>query len=371
MGLHIGIDGSCITSQKAGIGFYTARLLRALGEIPGNERYTIFSNKEFPGLKLPDRFEIDITPLRSTTLWAQSMLWSRLHKKPVDVFHSGSIGIPLFYRGKTVITVHDLSYLQFPKQKDRMTRILWGTIGPRLIRKASHILTDTEFIKKDVANYFGISESKITSTHLAADPLFSPIEDSGQINGFRRSKGLERGYILFVGTLEPRKNIPFLLRCFANCVKQGNIDGDLVIIGKKGWFYNDIFEIERELNLRDRIRFLGYLEDSEELRRYYCGCRFFVFPSLFEGFGLPPLEAMSCDAPVITSTRGSLPEVVNGAGLLLDPDDAPAWESAMTQWWNAPDLSEWKKKAKQRAMEFSWQKTAEQTLEVYRNLMQA
>ncbi len=368
MGLHIGIDGSCMTAQKAGIGYYTARLLQALDDIPGNERYTIFSNKAIPELGLSDRFEKDSTALRSTTLWAQSVLWTRLHKKPVDIFHSGSIGIPLGYRGTTVITVHDLSYLQFPNQKDRITRFLWGSIGPRLIRKASHILTDTEFIKKDIVRYLGISEARITSTHLAADPLFRPIEDRERIDEFRRTHDLERGYILFCGTLEPRKNISFLLRCFANSVRQGKIDGDLVIIGKKGWLYDEIFETERQLGLDGRIRFVGYLEDPEEVRRYYCGCRFFVLPSLFEGFGLSPLEAMSCGAPVITSNRGSLPEVVGDAGLLLNPEDAPAWEAAMSEWWNAPNLSEWKVKARQRATAFSWRQTAEQTLEIYRSL---
>lgn len=368
MGLHIGIDGSCMTAEKAGIGFYVARLLQALDKLPGDERYTIFSNKPIPELGLSDRFETDIFPLRSSTIWAQTALRFRLRRKPVDLFHSGSIGIPLWYRGTTVITVHDLAYLQFPNQKDRMTRILWGLIVPRLIRRSTHILTDAESIRKDVVRCLGIPESRITATHLAADPLFRPIEDQDKIRQFRKAHGLERDYILFIGTLEPRKNLSFLLRRFAACVRDKQIDGDLVIIGKKGWLCDDVFETESQLGLGDRIKFLGYIRDPQDLRWYYCGCRFFVLPSLLEGFGLTPLEAMSCGVPVMTSDRGALAEVVGEGGLLLDPEDTLAWENALARWWNASDLSEWIEKARHRAEQFSWQRTAEKTLEVYREV---
>ena len=118
----------------------------------------------------------------------------------------------------------------------------------------------------------------------------------------------------------------------------------------------------------NRIKILGYLDNPEDLRRFCCGCRFFVFPSLFEGFGFPPLEAMSCGIPVICSNSGALPEVVGEGGLLLHPEDAPAWEEALASWWNAENLSEWKNKAQHRAEAFSWSRTAEQTLEVYRRV---
>ncbi|MFH1738905.1 MAG: glycosyltransferase family 1 protein [bacterium] len=368
MGLHIGIDGSCMTAQKAGIGFYVARLLQALDKLPGEERYTIFSNKQIPELGLSNRFQAVITPFRSSTIWAQTILRFQLHKHPVDLYHSGSVGIPLWYRGNTVITVHDLSYLQSPSQKDWATRILWGWIGPKLIRQSTHILADSESTKEDVIHRLGISDSKITTVYLAADPLFRPIEDKESIQRFRKKHGLERDFILFVGTLEPRKNLPFLMRCFAKCIREGRIDGDLVIVGKKGWLCDKIFETERELGLGDRLKFIGYVDDAEDLRRYYCGCRFFALPSLMEGFGLPPLEAMGCGVPVIASDRGSLPEVVGDAGLLLDPEDSQAWEDALARWWNAPGLSEWKEKGLRQAAKFSWQQTAEQTLEVYRRV---
>jgi glycosyltransferase involved in cell wall biosynthesis len=364
--LHIGIDGSCLTAQKAGIGFYLARLLQALDKLPGQERYTVFSNKPVPDLKLSDRFKIDVTRIPSTTLWAQTVLRFRLRRRPVDLFHSASIGMPLWHRGPTILTVHDLAFLHFPHQKDPATRIVWRLIVPRLIRQSRHILANSEFTRMDVIRHLGIAESKITATPLAADPCFQPIHDLQEIQRFRKAKGLDRDYILFVGTLEPRKNLPFLLHCFAACVRGGQVEGDLVILGKKGWLYDEIFKTERALGLGDRVKMLGYVADPEELRRYYCGCRFFAFPSLFEGFGLPPLEAMSCGASVICSNRGSLREVVGDAGLLLDPEDTVAWESALARWWNTSDLSEWNEKSRRRADQFSWQRTAQHTLEVYR-----
>lgn len=368
MPLHIGIDGSCLTARRAGIGFYLARLLQTLDKLPGDERYTIFSNKPVPDLGLSDRFNTDVKRIGSTTFWAQTVLRHRLRHRPVDIFHSASIGMPLWYRGATIITVHDLAFLHFPHQKDTGTRIVWRLIVPRLIRQATHVLANSEFTRTDVIRHLGIAESQITATPLAADPLFRPIDDEEKIQRFRKDNGLDRDYILFVGTLEPRKNLPFLMRCFAACVGEKQIDGDLVIVGDKGWLYDEIFETKRTLALGDRIRILGYVGDLEELRRYYCGCRFFVFPSLFEGFGFPPLEAMSCGTPVICSDRGSLREVVGEAGLLLDPGDTPAWQDALARWWNAPDLSEWQEKSRRRAGQFSWQRTAEKTLEIYRKV---
>lgn len=366
MPFHIGVDGSCLTSHKAGIGFYLARLLQALDELPGDEHYTIFSNKPVPDLGLSDRFETDVQQIPSTTLWAQTVLRYRLRRRPVDLFHSASVGMPLWYRRPRILTVHDLAFLHSPRQHEFATRTVWRLVVPRLIRQSTHVLTNSEFTRMDVIRHLKIPESKVTATPLAADSAFQPISEQEEIQRFRKIHGLDRDYVLFVGTLEPRKNLPFLLRCFAACVRARQIDGDLVLVGNKGWLYNEIFETERALALGDQIKVLGYIGDPEELRRYYCGCRFFVFPSLFEGFGMPAVEAMSCGVPVISSNRGSLREVVGEGGFLLDPEDAPAWKDALARWWNAPDLSEWKEKARRQAARFSWQRTAEKSLEIYR-----
>ncbi len=368
MALHIGIDGSCIIAQKAGIGFYVSRLLQSLDGLPGDERYTIFTNKSLPDLNLSDRFTIDLSPIRSSTLWVQTMLRHRLRRSPVDVFHSGSIGVPLGYRGKTIITVHDLAYLHYPAQKDIATRILWTFFVPRMIRQANHILTDSTFTKEDVVSHLNVPSSRITTIHLAADPVFRPVTDRDRLEEFRKENGLERDYILFVGTLEPRKNLPFLMRCFAECVRENKIDGDLVIAGKRGWLCEEIFRTAEGLEMGERIRLMGYVPDQEHLRLLYCGARFFVLPSLLEGFGLPPLEAMNCGVPVIASNRGSLPEVVGDAGLLLDATDEGAWKEAIVRWWNESDLSGWREKSLRRAAEFSWERCAKQTLEIYREV---
>ena len=368
MSLHIAIDGSCLTKEKAGIGFYLARLLQALDRLPGDERYTILSNKPIPDLGLSDRFQTESRRVPSTTLWAQTYLRSRLKAHNPDLFHSAAIGMPLGYRKASVLTAHDLAFLHFPHQHRLATRNAWRFIVPRLIRQCSHVLTNSYFTRTELIRHLNISEDKITATPLAADPVFQPISDREEIRQFREEHGLQRDYILTVGTLEPRKNLPFLMRCFASCVRKGAIDGNLIIVGGKGWLYDEILQTKRQISLGDQVKLVGYVGDQQELRKYYCGCRFFAFPSMFEGFGFPPLEAMSCGVPVISSTGGSLHEVVGEGGLLLSPEDGLAWETALAEWWNAPDLSDWKEKALRQAARFSWQQTAQQTLEVYKRV---
>nr|HPO08590.1 glycosyltransferase [bacterium] len=212
MGLHIGIDGSCLTAKRAGIGFYLSRLLKALDSLSGNERYTIYSNKILPDLGLSDRFSSDVIPIPSTTFWAQTLLRLQLRNRPVDLFHTASIGMPLWHGGKGIITVHDLAFAHFPEHKDWATRLIWNYTVPKLIRKSTHILANSEFTKADLIRNLGIEASKITATLLAADPVFAPVENPDEIAQFRKQRNLERDYILCVGTLEPRKNIPFLLR---------------------------------------------------------------------------------------------------------------------------------------------------------------
>jgi glycosyltransferase involved in cell wall biosynthesis len=205
----------------------------------------------------------------------------------------------------------------------------------------------------------------VTAIHLAANPLYERVYEETAVQATLRQHNLPRGFILFVGTLEPRKNIPMLLQAYHLLRQETAVDVPLLLIGSKGWLYNEIFTTIEELGLRQQVRHLSGIFD-EQLAHLYTAAGLLATPSHYEGFGLPALEAMHCGCPVIVSNRGSLPEVAGQAGLLLDPDDKVAWAEAMAQVLSSPDLRARMVAAGQiQAQKFNWHKTAAATLKLY------
>ncbi len=292
--------------------------------------------------------------------------------KGIDIFHSPFYPFPESIKGlkkiQRFITVHDLIPILCPHYfggtKDHLAHRIIQSIGPD-----DWVLANSEFTKKDLCNYAKIDPSRVFVTPLAASKMFYRCTDPKQLLGVRKRYGLPDGpYVLSVCTLEPRKNIDQVIRSFIQLIQEQHIrDLNLVLVGTKGWDIDRVFsEIDHAATLRARIVVTGYVPD-EDLPPLYSGAMMFVYPSFYEGFGLPPLEAMQCGVPVITSNTSSLPEVVGDAGIMVDPSDGEGLSQAMLDVFSQPALRDslsWK--SLQRSQIFSWEKCSKSTIEAYK-----
>jgi glycosyltransferase involved in cell wall biosynthesis len=259
--------------------------------------------------------------------------------------------------------VMDLAFLRFPHLLTDESRRYYGQVG-RAVSRAGAILAISQSTKDDLISLLNVPEGKITVTHLAADPACRTVTDPARLEAVRRAYGLPAGYVLFVGTLEPRKDLPTLLRAFASLGPAAK-DICLAIAGRPGWLHEPVYELARTLRLGDRVRFLGGVP-AGDLPALYSGARLFVLPSLYEGFGMPVLEAMACGAPVVCADSSSLPEIAGGAALLFPPGDEAALAQAITRLLVDSGLRrQLAERGLVQAARFSWAETARRTLAVY------
>lgn len=368
--MRVGIECSTLTRSRAGIGFYTYNLLRELAKLDGDEEYAMLYNRPIAGLDLPSRMRRVLNGPSSTHLWAQFRLPSICSRQGIDLLHSPGQCIPLFYGGKSVLTIHDLSPLIYPAQKEFASRVIWNCLVPMMANKADHIITVSDNSKRDVVGLLGIPDYKVSRIYEAAAPEFYPEKDQARIDQFLKDKQLEPGFILAVGTLEPRKQYPVLFDLFAKWLEKSHPGATLVVVGKKGWLYDDIFTKIESLKLRRNVRFEGYIGDLDIMRLYYSAARFSILTPAYEGFWLPGLESLACGTPVIAPKHSSIPEVVGDAGLLMESWNPDEWLDAMDRLWNESNPGQWAEKGTQRAKQFSWEKAARETLDVYRNVAQ-
>ena len=267
----------------------------------------------------------------------------------------------------TVLTVHDLIFRRYPAHHKRLNRWYLNATMPLFCRRAGHIITVSEQSRRDVIAAYGIPAEKITVVYEAADPRFCP-QPAEAIATVRGCYNLPGRYLLFVGTIEPRKNLGRLLVAFERLYAAGLTDA-LVIVGKHGWLYDDFFARLKNSPARQAVIFPGFVPDAD-LPAVYAGAQALAFPSEFEGFGLPVLEAMACGTPVVCSNTSSLPEVAGGAALLVDPLDADALTDALRRVLSDPTLAtDLSVRGIAQAGRFSWERAAQETLAVYRRVM--
>lgn len=267
------------------------------------------------------------------------------------------------------MTVYDISFLHYPEHHTEANRIhcLKGTLEGA--RRADCIIAISEHTKKDLIDHLNAPDDKIVVTPLAARREFHPRPETEVRAYVSKHWGLDTPYLLSVGTLEPRKNIRCLINAFCSLPEEISDNYQLAIAGGKGWLSSDIHQSVVEMGAESKVRFLGYVPEPD-LPWLYCGATCFVYPSLYEGFGLPPLEAMASGIPVITSNTSSLPEVVGDAGLLVDPRSQEGLRSAIIKVLSAADLRrEMSENGLKRAARFSWEKTALETLKVYERVL--
>lgn len=366
--MNIGIEGAILTRSIAGIGFYTCHLVRELARLQGDERYTLFYNRPLPALSFPARLRHGFAGPRSMHLWAQTRLPGLCRAHGIDLLHSPGQGIPLAYPGKKVLTIHDLSPLLFPEQKDVLSRLIWNVWVPAMARRCDHIITVSDHTRRDVIELLGMDEARVTRIHEAAGDDYYPEPDTERTRNWIRQKSLDPGYILAVGTLEPRKNYPFLFRAFARWLETDNPGATLVVVGQKGWLYDDIFRTVDELGIRRHVRFEGYVRDNHVMRMIYSGARFLAMSPVYEGFWLPGLEALACGTAVLASHTSSIPEIVGSAGTLIHGYDVDEWAEAMQRQWVRTDTEKDRQQRVSHARRFSWQQAAIETRNVYRKV---
>jgi glycosyltransferase involved in cell wall biosynthesis len=287
----------------------------------------------------------------------------------IDVFHGlDQSGIPLFFKGgKYVVTIHDVIPLVLPWAFSPKHRWILTTALARIRKQAEVVIVPSTAVAEDVVHYLRVERERITVIPMGCAPRFQPSQEPARVAVIRRRYGLPERYVLFVGTLEPRKNVKTLLQAFAHVIADAPQDGlRLVIAGGEGWGREDYLATVAALKMHDYVVFTGFVED-DDLPDLYRGALLFVYPSLYEGFGLPVLEAMACGTPVITSNCTSLPEVAGDAALFVDPTQPEMLAAAISSVMHDGELRQaLRAKGLARARAFSWDAVAEQTLALYR-----
>jgi glycosyltransferase involved in cell wall biosynthesis len=362
--------------RQAGVSRYIEYLLRYLPEEidPSNE-LTVFTGSGARNLarvnQLPStlrwkwtRWPTNRVPVR--ILWEQLAAPLVAYSQEMDLLHAPVNVAPFLSRTPIIVTIHDLAFFEYPGQYPGFQRRYLAAMTRASTHRAAKVITVSSFTGADVAERLDVPESKIVAVPNGVDEAFYPRAGTDELTRFREEQRLPDQFLLFVGTLQPRKNLIGLLRAYAMLSESERIP--LFVVGGAGWMYANIFEEVQRLGISDEVWFPGYAA-SEMLPLWYSAATAFIYPSFYEGFGLPVLEAMACGTPVVTSDRTSLPEVAGDAGLLVDPDDpediSEAIRTLLTDDTRREQLAQ---RGLERARQFTWRRTARETMAVYRDV---
>lgn len=376
--MKVVFDARCFFGVKTGVGYYAYNIIKNLLDIDKEDEYRLFYGmalRPYTGF-LPDfsdrgvqtilyRFPgriFDFAIDRFPSMKIDGLIGE------YDVFHTPSF-IPPPLKGKKVITVHDLAHRLHPEFfTEEMNRHLLRHLE-RATHEADHIITISENTKKDLIDVMGIDQGKISVIYVGASDIYRPVEDPERLNQVRAKYGTGDEFIGFFGTIEPRKNIIGLVEAFTLLKKRRpDLGHRLLIAGQKGWKYEETFKAIAESGLEDKITVTGYIQE-DDLPLLMNAANLVVYPSFYEGFGMPPLEAMACGRPVVTSNTSSLPEAVGDAALTVDPSDIEGLSKAMEQVLTDKELGiEMGRKGIERAKRFTWKEAAARTLAVYREV---
>lgn len=368
--MRIGLITNMMDTNTGGIGRYVEEMVINLLKLDRKNEYFLIHTKNkkynFKGnyteITLP--FFSTIPRKLITGTWYFEKIYKNLN---LDIIHDLGQISPFFTKSKAkkILTVFDLTSVLFPEKFSIYAKIC-TQFYPMIFKNTDKIITISKNSKKDIMNIYKIPEKQIIVTNLGVDKKFKKIKNRKVLEDVKNKYDLPENFILFVGTIEPRKNLENLIRVFS---KYRNKEIKLVIVGKMGWKYKPFFKTLKQLNLNKDIKLLGFVED-DDLPYLYNLAKVFVYPSFYEGFGLPVLEAMACGCPVITSNTSSLPEVIGNAGIMIDPKNLeneliPAVEKIL----NSPTIrNELIEKGFVEAKKFSWIKTVKRTLNIYENV---
>ena len=372
--MHVALNGMLLGPQAGGVEYSILHLARALAE-HGSAQYTLYVPAgSLPDLPQSDRMRVHRVPRRmpgrfARIVWEQAFLPRLIDKHNADLLHAPGYIAPLRARKPVVLTVYDTIALQFPQWSKRANTLHYRLLLPASVRKASVVLAPSEATRRDLCRICPGSTSKIRVVPLGIATQFFATPDHNQLEELRRRLTLPSRFILFVGRHEPKKNLPELLESFAMLKKQDRIPHQLVIAGRHGWRTDPLHHHIRRLGLEDETVLTGFLPDKD-MPLLYAAAELFVFPSLYEGFGLPPLEAMACGIPVVASDRGALAENLSDAALLVAPGDPAALAAAVRSALSDKDLhANLAASGRRRAARFSWEQTARETDRAHRDAL--
>jgi glycosyltransferase involved in cell wall biosynthesis len=372
--LRIGIDATALPEQPVGAGNYIIQLVTAFAKIDLDFKFLVFAQKgkrdlfNFPANENL-RWEIvsDMSPM-NRLIWEQTTFPRLVHRSDVDLLHSLHYTQPVRLGCPSVVTIHDMTFFLFPDLHTRAKRLFFPFAIRSSVRRADALVAISESTRQDSIRLLAISPQKIFTTQLGITEEFREVKDKDLLIMVREKYDLPNLFILFVGLVEPRKNIPFLIRAYKALVVEG-FQHNLVIAGRFGWMYQEVFNQIEELGLKDRVQFTGYLP-QDDLPMVYNLASLFVYPTKYEGFGFPALEAMACGTPVITTAISSLPEIVGDAGILVPPGDEHALTGAMAEVLRDSTLSnQLRTRGLQRSEYFTWERTARETMKVYKQVL--
>ena len=374
--MRIAIDYTPALRQGAGIGRYTRGLVEGLRTVAAATEITLVLAADAvtnPPGTLP------ALPMRRIPLSTrqQAILWHRLHVPlpadrfvgPVDIYHSPDFVLPPLHRARGVMTVHDLSFLQVPDCADPGLRRYLERAVPHALRRATRILADSVNTKQDLVTLLGVDAARIDVVYPGVGPQYTPVTDEAQLQAVRDRFAITGPFILALGTLEPRKNYVNLIRAFAALHTSAQLPHRLVIAGGRGWLYQSIFDTVTQLGLQRQVQFLGYVDEAD-LPTLYSLADAFAFPSRYEGFGIPVIEAMACGTPVVTANNSSLPEAAGDAALLIDAGDVDGLAQAMQRVLTDDALRvTLRQRGFAQAARFTWTGAAQSLLAAYARTM--
>ena len=331
--MHIAIDGRTIVRNRTGVGVYAERLVRSLLQIDSRNTYTVFLLEDAPSIFAPNLQKVMVnrfSGMGPNRFWENFVLPSFLARNRIDIYFSPAYVLPVLHaargrsrgntRTKFVVTLHDLVSFIYPETFTLKMRLWQRIFVSNAVRVADRILADSAATKEDILKFYPIDQDLIDVVHLPVGEQFRRITDCDALNAIRQKHGLPEKFILYVGTLEPRKNVARLTQAYAELPQSLRENYALVLAGAPGWFSEEIIRQIDALNLPDRILRIGYV-DQAHLPELYSLASVFAYLSVYEGFGAPPIEAMACGTPVLCSNSSSLPEAVGDAGILVDPYD--------------------------------------------------
>lgn len=375
--MKVSIELQPCLKNKSGIGVYTYELTKRLQvyndiEIEGN----IFNFLNRNNIKNDiNGFDFKKNTCTLFPYGVYRRIWKYvpvkynfLFRGNVDIYQFFNFVIPPNISGKVITTIHDLTYILYPDTMDPSNRIRLEKDMHRTTKRADYIITISESSKNDIIKYLGIDKSKIEVIYPGVDETYKKILSNYEITVVKNKYNINGRYLLYLGTLEPRKNIETIIRAY-NCFKKSSKENiKLVLAGKKGWLYDSIFKMVEEYGLKEEVIFTDYIDDGDKAPLYQ-GAEIFLFPSLYEGFGIPVIEAMASRTPVITSNSSSLPEAAGNAAIITDPLDYKEISSSIERILNDYDLREKMiNEGIKQANKFNWDISAEKLKNIYYDL---